>query len=292
MKQRVITGAVMTAALVVALVFSNTIVWPLLCAALSIVGALEISGVYRLRSAWFLVPTLLFAGGLPLFAYMTGREALTWSMGVSPSKFLVYACGATLIYMFAVFFYGIFTGGKDGFTATVAALMMVLYVTFGFLSLVLLRRMSGLPLTILAFVGAWISDTFAYFTGRLLGKHKLCPLVSPKKTVEGSIGGMVFSSLVSLLLGYLLFVFEVIPQPSYIALAVAGILLSLASQAGDLTASLLKREYGVKDYGKLFPGHGGVLDRFDSVIAVSIVLLIFCALTGVSLLGAPVVFTL
>ena len=94
------------------------------------------------------------------------------------------------------------------------------------------------------------------------------------------------------MIGWCLTKAEVISQPNYIALSLAGVLLSVASQVGDLAASLLKREYDVKDYGALFPGHGGVLDRFDSVIAVSIILLLFASLAGTSfsLLGAPVLW--
>ena len=100
----------------------------------------------------------------------------------------------------------------------------------------------------------------AYFTGYFLGKHKLCPKISPKKTIEGSIGGIIGSVVLSALFGY--FFFERI----LIHCIIIGIIGGIVSQFGDLTASVFKRKMGIKDYGNLIPGHGGILDRFDSVL--------------------------
>lgn len=130
---------------------------------------------------------------------------------------------------------------------------------------------------LIAFIGAWVTDIFAYFCGMLFGrggKHKLIPDVSPKKTVEGSIGGIVFCILSMILYGVIVSAIEPSLQPNIPVFAFAGLLISIVSQIGDLCMSLIKRTYGIKDYGKLFPGHGGMLDRFDSVLAVSSVLLV------------------
>ena len=139
---------------------------------------------------------------------------------------------------------------------------------------------------LLAFVGAWVPDTFAYFTGMLFGKHKLIPDVSPKKTVEGAVGGVVFCVLAFVGFGLLynnLWVIEGGGKLPLWIMAVMGVLVSIVSQIGDLSLSLLKRKYGIKDFGKIFPGHGGVMDRFDSVLAVSIMLLV--CFTALSVLG-------
>lgn len=107
---------------------------------------------------------------------------------------------------------------------------------------------------------AFGTDIFAYFTGYLFGKHKLCPSISPKKTKEGAIGGVFGSVILSL-------AFILIVQPDLLIHGlVIGVLGSIISQFGDLTASIIKRKIGIKDYGNLIPGHGGVLDRFDSVL--------------------------
>lgn len=125
---------------------------------------------------------------------------------------------------------------------------------------------NGNRLILLVFVIAWFSDTFAYYTGRYLGKGKLnwklCPEVSPKKTVVGFIGGTI-GSVVGVLL-WKTFIMN-IDLPLY-QFALFGIIAGIISQIGDLAASLIKRYIGVKDYGNIIPGHGGILDRFDSIL--------------------------
>ena len=131
-----------------------------------------------------------------------------------------------------------------------------------------IRQMpNGLCLVFLVFLSSWVSDTCAYLVGVAFGKHKLTPKLSPKKTIEGSIGGIAGSVLLGALYGWvfaehLLAAFE---NPAIGCALVCG-LGAIISQIGDLAASGMKRNYEVKDYGRLIPGHGGILDRFDSVI--------------------------
>ncbi len=117
---------------------------------------------------------------------------------------------------------------------------------------------------------AWFGDSGAYFVGTFFGKHKLCPLVSPKKTVEGLIGGVLTVGIVTtiLVLVYNSFILKE-TQLSYGVLIPLSMVTSLVGVVGDLSASVIKREYSVKDFGNIMPGHGGVLDRFDSVILVA-----------------------
>lgn len=118
----------------------------------------------------------------------------------------------------------------------------------------------------LIFIGAWGSDTCAYCVGMLFGKHKFFPKLSPKKSVEGHIGGVVGAALIGFIYGI---IFQdritVISNPQ-VAFAIISAAASVISQIGDLAASAIKRDYDIKDYGKLLPGHGGILDRFDSII--------------------------
>lgn len=119
----------------------------------------------------------------------------------------------------------------------------------------------------LVFIVAWVGDTFAYFIGISIGKRRLCPGISPKKSVEGSIGGLAGSILGALVFGYMgLSFFDM--DYELTGLAVVGLVGGIMAQLGDLTASIIKRHAGVKDYGNIMPGHGGILDRFDSVLFV------------------------
>ncbi len=129
-----------------------------------------------------------------------------------------------------------------------------------------LLRMSenGLKYVLLPFIIAWGSDIFAYFVGINFGKHKLCPEISPKKSVEGAIGGIV-GSMVCVTIYHLAMHF----QSNLILTILMGGVLSAAAQVGDLAFSMIKRYCKIKDFGKLLPGHGGILDRFDSVFFVT-----------------------
>ena len=116
------------------------------------------------------------------------------------------------------------------------------------------------------FISSWISDTCAYCVGMLFGKHKLAPVLSPKKSIEGAVGGVIGSAIVGVLFGY--FIVEQMITESQVTgvFALIGAIGSVVSQIGDLAASAIKRNYEIKDYGKLIPGHGGIMDRFDSVL--------------------------
>lgn len=133
-----------------------------------------------------------------------------------------------------------------------------------------LRDGDGRGYAILPFVVAFVSDGGAYFVGVFFGRHKLTPHISPNKTLEGSVGGFVFSIGLSLAYGLILRGFDY--NVNFAVLGAYGFLGSLAAQLGDLSFSAIKRLYGVKDYGHLLPGHGGMLDRLDSIIWVAALL--------------------
>lgn len=125
---------------------------------------------------------------------------------------------------------------------------------------------NGMLLLWLVYIGTWGSDTFAYCVGCLFGKHKAFPVLSPKKSVEGCIGGVVGTALITGIYAACLNHFVDGVEVSVVVFVVIGVLASVVSQIGDLAASALKRNYEIKDYGKLIPGHGGILDRFDSIM--------------------------
>ena len=157
--------------------------------------------------------------------------------------------------------------------ATVSAMVYIPFFTYH----MVLIDMTEYSLFIwIVVIAAFGSDIFAYFTGYFLGKHKMAPNLSPKKTIEGAIGGLVGSSLLSWLFGFIFM------REMALVCLVLGLVGGAAGMAGDLTASMFKRKMGIKDYGNLIPGHGGIMDRFDSVIFVApVVYYAICALTGI-----------
>lgn len=120
----------------------------------------------------------------------------------------------------------------------------------------------------LVFICAFSTDTFAYTVGKICGRHKLCPAISPKKTVEGAIGGVLGCGLCCLVYGWIMTEFAGLPV-SLLRLFLMGVAVGIVSELGDLLASIIKRQYGIKDFGNLLPGHGGILDRCDSIILVA-----------------------
>lgn len=132
----------------------------------------------------------------------------------------------------------------------------------------------GIAIIILGLTISFATDGFAFFGGRLFGKHKLCPSVSPKKTVEGAITGVVFAVIAAQICRLIMIYPLHTTMPGILPTLLLSVLGSLAGQFGDLAASLCKRHIGIKDFGNLFPGHGGVMDRFDS--AVMIMVLMYC----------------
>lgn len=127
----------------------------------------------------------------------------------------------------------------------------------------------GLFMVILTLCGAWLADSGAYFAGTFFGKTPLCPSISPKKTVEGVLGGILTNGLIFIIIG-LFYEFALDGSPiNYVPLFLTGMICALIGLVGDLTASVIKRQCGIKDYGNIMPGHGGIMDRFDSVLLVA-----------------------
>ncbi len=188
-------------------------------------------------------------------------------------------------YIFLSFVNATFSKGKIKIVDAAVSTMMVVYLSFSMSSIVLLRDMTpsgvflpesgslGGKLYLLCFLFAWIPDIGGYFFGRFFGRRKLIPDVSPKKTVAGFIGGIFSAVVVSLIYGAIIGVKGFVP---YLVLPVMAAISAVISVFGDLLASLVKRHYEIKDYGFIFPGHGGIMDRFDSVIAVAPFLYILC----------------
>ena len=163
---------------------------------------------------------------------------------------------------------------KADYKEVVSVGFISIYISMFMAYIGVLRVEYGLCPMLIVFLTAWGSDTGAYFAGSFLGKHKLIPHVSPKKTVEGAIGGMIAAMLCCQILLMIANVCganigSLTGTSGFVKIGAIGIIGSAVSQLGDLVASAIKRDCEVKDYGKIFPGHGGFMDRFDSVIFIA-----------------------
>ena len=159
--------------------------------------------------------------------------------------------------------------GEQPFLDWALSLAGALYVGWLFSHFVMLRELAGgLGWVLLALFSTWVCDSFAYLFGRVWGKHPFFPQISPRKTREGALAGWVGGTCTSLLIGWMLGL-------SVLQALTLGLTVSLAATFGDLAESMIKRQMGVKDSGKLLPGHGGILDRMDSLLFVGVVVYYF-----------------
>lgn len=270
MLKRILTSLVAICVLVPALIFSGTIVFPIAIGVVALICLYEIFKCVGVHKRWAMaLPAYAFGACAPfLLRYI---EDTVW---VATLAFLVTAF--YLIYVFALI---VWSHGALPFGNTLAVSLMAIYIVAALCSILYIRDIpeGGKYLYLLIFLGAWITDTFAYFTGYFLGRHKLIEDVSPKKTIEGSLGGIFFCALSFVIFGLVVDTWFG-GDANLIFLAVGGVVISLIAQIGDLIMSVIKRQYGIKDYGRIFPGHGGMLDRFDSILAVSLGLCALCLL--------------
>ena len=213
-------------------------------------------------------------GAVVLTALM-GAAVILWSWckgcGILTGEQLWLSALMGLFVFFSILFCQLLAGHGKVKVQSIAAVLFAGFVyPFMLGALVRLRSMNGGEFYILvAFLLSMVADSGAYFVGRALGKHKLAPVISPKKTVEGAIGGALVNVLA--MLGYTLLLNKCFgfDQVNYIYAAIYGLLGAGASIIGDLTLSVIKRQVKIKDYGNLMPGHGGILDRFDSTMIVA-----------------------
>lgn len=281
MLKRIITSIVALCVLVPVLIFSHTVAFPI---ALAIVTTISLYEIFKcmgvVKKLFITVPFYVFGIAAPLLLrYNPFKDPMAFAL-------ISFMVGALyLIYLFSLI---VWSHGKLKFSDTITVFTMAVYIVAAMNSILYVRDYGegGKYLYLLIFIGAWVTDIFAYFTGFLFGKHKLIEDVSPKKTIEGSIGGIFFCSLFFVVFGLVIKYFFS-GDPNLIFLAISGVIISVISQIGDLIMSVIKRHYNIKDYGRIFPGHGGMLDRFDSILAVSLglgVVCMFVTITGIRLM--------
>ena len=268
MLKRIITSLVALCILIPVLFLSHTFVLPLGIAVVSIIALYEMNKcIGKGKMIAFTAPAYVFAAIAPfLFRYLRYDVRC---------GYIAFVCA--IIYVMYLFTLTVFMKGKITFAEVGELFLVSVYIIAALNAIIYVRDFAdgGKYLYILIFAGAWITDIFAYFSGMLFGKHKLIPEVSPKKTIEGSIGGTLFCIISFIVFGIIVDGFFSM-NANFVFLAISGLAVSILAQIGDLIMSVIKRQYGVKDYGKIFPGHGGVLDRFDSILATSLAMCAVC----------------
>ena len=257
LRVRLISGFI-GAALVLLIIFSNSLVFHLAIAAACIIALYELHKTFGLQKKWQIVFLDYLFAAFFLF---------TASPSFRGQKELVMFLLAT--YLMFLLICSVLFHKNISFSDVGQSLFVLVYGVLLPMHLIYIRGMSdGLALVFLVFIGAWMPDTFAYFSGCLFGKHKLIPSVSPNKTVEGSIGAIVGAVVMFFLYGFILsYFFDY--SVNYLLLLFLSLLCGVVSQFGDLAASVIKRETGKKDFGNLIPGHGGIVDRIDSLIFIA-----------------------
>ncbi len=263
LKKRVITALIGLPLLIIAVWFDEPIYW--FTALAAIIGALAGIEFFRITSVSKILPLTLF--GLLFTILFIVYPHINWSLDIPLASLLLIAM-VTLSLIILVFL-----PVKEGlFSAWTWMLGGVVYIGWLLSMLVALRIDAGRDWVFLALFATFGSDTAAYFIGKALGKHKMAPQISPGKTWEGAIAGVAGAIIISLL-----FTLDTPLQLplNYWQSILLGALVSVFGQAGDLVESLLKRNCGVKDSGNLMPGHGGVLDRIDSVLFAGAVVYLY-----------------
>ena len=262
LKPRLLTAVVGITLLVGVLIageFWNPIIGILVGAACAFMTGEYLNAKNLLKNFWISIPCMLFA-------FLQSILISTQYVYILLTVFMIF-CFAVLIINHIVLSY----------IDLAYAVFGTMLISFGMSALPLICS-SGIGVTFFfctTFALPWMADAGGFFIGATMGKHKLCPNISPKKTVEGAVGGVVFCFVSALLIG-LIFQFIIMPDAkiNFWALALLGLIDAPVSILGDLSFSLIKRSLKIKDYGSIFPGHGGMLDRFDSIIFTAPVLVV------------------
>ncbi len=257
MKTRVISGIIIVVFFIAVILFNTSfpLALNIAVALISLMSVHELVNAVGLGKKYMLyVPSIIIAGLIPFAGVL------------HISTFLLSA-----VYVLALFVGLIIHYKEIKFKDLAVVATMTLIMPQALTCIVSARDLSleyGIFYAVIAVLAAWIPDTGAYFVGTLMGKHKLCPEISPKKTVEGFVGGIVCNGVIMMLLGFLwnIIFFGGEADLNFVSLLVIGLGGAVISVIGDLSFSIIKRNENIKDFGNLIPGHGGILDRFDSVI--------------------------
>ncbi len=257
LKIRVISG-IACGAIVALLLFTPSLVFHVAISAIGLVALYELYRTFEQTKKWqIMVLGYLFS---VLFLIV---PVLPVNL---PTEFMLFLL---VVYLMLLSICSVIFHETIKFSDISRAFFSLVYGILFIMHLSYIRMMDhGQMLVVFAFLGAWMPDTFAYFAGRFFGKHKLIPQVSPKKTIEGSVGA-VLGAVITFMAYGLILQFGFGYTVNYIWLALLSLACGVVSQFGDLSASVIKRECSKKDFGNLIPGHGGMLDRIDSLVFIA-----------------------
>lgn len=273
MKTRIITAVVGIAVLIAVMCLFDTLLFDLVIAALTLLAMHEAWQAVGFRKKdWY-----IYAAAVPTVFMVLLCHYRAVQLLILP----VLTCTAIFYAVCLVLRSTTLDFGRLSSFALFSCVILLSFYSFVYLKYRLPRAeysAEAIYFIVLILCYAWGGDTFAYFAGRFFGKHKLAPIVSPKKTVEGAIGGILGCVLLGEICTYVYqniadksdIFFHGVAPAFYLVVAVLGVIAAVLGILGDLFASVVKRQHGIKDYGTIFPGHGGILDRFDSVLFVSL----------------------
>ena len=267
MKQRVITAIIMISLLIPILIYGK-LTFVILVIFLTLVATQEMIEMKE-KSVKTPLEVKIFTMVATLMIVFSSFNLTTLSFTGTLSIGLGLVALFLFILLLAVVIHKEFKINDAGYY-----LLTIFYVGSTFHSMLFLRFL-GLNLFLFMILVVAVTDSGAYFVGRKFGKRKLAPTISPNKTIEGAVGGIILGVLVGTIFGTMVDL-----SSNILMLIVMSLVVTLVAQFGDLVASSMKREYGIKDFGKLFPGHGGVLDRLDSHLYASLALYILINLMG------------
>ena len=262
MKTRIISAVIAIAIAIIVLVLHNTFVFNLVFGAIAALAVAEI--FHATHHIKFIVPTIACCAYTFIDMFMDVFHRNGWLTFLTNRLYF----GALVLYMCVFYLRNHEKFKYKDFFFMLGVAILIPY-SFGTLLLMSYDKSAGMFIIVITLCAAWLADSGAYFAGTFFGKTKLCPDISPKKTVEGVVGGVISNGVLMLIITLFYDMFTDGFEPRYFFICLSGMIAAVVGLIGDLTASIIKRQCGIKDYGNIMPGHGGVMDRFDSLLLVA-----------------------
>ena len=266
MAKRLISTAVGIIILLLVMISNNIYIFNIALTIIALIGVYEFYNAFKAKG----IKPVPLIGYISSLGLLLVNSEFSFVSSEQIKNILVLALPFLILILFCK---SVFSNMKNNIQDIAITIFGVIYIPYFLMFLTLTRQLAyGEYLVWYILAGAWVTDSFAYLIGSKIGKHKFSK-ISPNKSIEGSIAGVIFTAIFYGIYTYYLTTVGL--ELNVAEMVFAGIIVSLISQIGDLAASAIKRYCGVKDFGKIMPGHGGILDRFDSIIMISPFIYIF-----------------